>query len=163
LHTFCYLVKLYAILIFLNNYAKLSAKIILSCLSITIFIGCSTQKDNATNRSLQNLSARYNYIYNSNVLLTTYQDDLSQTYKDNYDDFLAVYIAPATSDYLNSAASSGNVKSLDEITQKAQTIISEKNFSNYIDDAYILLGKTNFYTGNYFTAVEYFDYTAKNL
>lgn len=128
---------------------------------MAIFIGCSTQKDNATNRSLQNLSARYNYIYNSNVLLTTYQDDLSQTYKDNYDDFLAVYIAPATSDYLNSATSSGNVKSLDEITQKAQTIISEKNFSNYIDEAYILLGKTNFYKGNYFTAVEYFDYTAK--
>jgi tetratricopeptide (TPR) repeat protein len=145
----------------LNNYAKLSTKIILSCLSITIFIGCSTQKDNATNRSLQNLSARYNYIYNSNVLLTTYQDDLSQTYKDNYDDFLAVYIAPAISDYLNPAAPAGNVKSLDEITQKAQTIISEKNFSNYIDDAYILLGKTNFYNGNYFTAVEYFDYTAK--
>ena len=161
MHTFCYLVKLYAILKFLNNYAKLSAKIILSCLSISIFIGCSTQKDNATNRSLQNLSARYNYIYNSNVLLTTYQDDLSQTYKDNYDDFLSVYIAPATSDYLNSAAPSGNSKSLDEITQKAQTIISEKNFSNYIDEAYILLGKTNFYKGNYFTAVEYFDYTAK--
>ncbi|MFI5451014.1 tetratricopeptide repeat protein [Pedobacter sp. UC225_61] len=145
----------------MNNYAKLSAKIILSCLSITIFIGCSTQKDNATNRSLQNLSARYNYIYNSNVLLTTYQDDLSQTYKDNYDDFLAVYIAPATSDYLNPIATTGNAKSLDEITQKAQTIISEKNFSNYIDEAYILLGKTNFYKGNYFTAVEYFDYTAK--
>lgn len=161
MHTFCYLVKLYAILKFLNNYAKLSAKIILSCLSITIFIGCSTQKDNATNRSLQNLSARYNYIYNSNVLLTTYQDDLSQTYKDNYDDFLAVYIAPATSDYLNPIATTGNAKSLDEITQKAQTIISEKNFSNYIDEAYILLGKTNFYKGNYFTAVEYFDYTAK--
>ncbi|MFD0939846.1 type IX secretion system periplasmic lipoprotein PorW/SprE [Pedobacter boryungensis] len=144
----------------MNNYAKLSAKIIFSCLSIAI-IGCSTQKDNATNRSLQNLSARYNYIYNSNVLLTTYQDDLSQTYKDNYDNFLAVYIAPETSDYLNISTTPSNVKSLDEITQKAQTIISEKNFSNYIDEAYILLGKTNFYKGNYFTAVEYFDYTAK--
>lgn len=122
---------------------------------------CSTQKDNPTNRGLQNLSARYNYIYNSNVLLTTYQDDLSQTYQDKFDEFLSVYIAPTTADFTTTTAPVGNVKSLDEITQKAQMIIAEKGLSNYVDEAYMLLAKTNFYKGNYFSATEYFDYTAK--
>ncbi|TKC12203.1 gliding motility protein [Pedobacter polaris] len=145
----------------MNNYTKLSIKILISCLSIAIFSGCSTQKNNAKNRGLQNLSARYNYIYNSNVLLNTYQENLSQTHKDNYDNFLAVYIAPEQIDYSSTAPPQNSDKALDEITQKAQTIVAEKALSNYIDEAYILLGKTNFYKGNYFTATEYFDYTAR--
>lgn len=145
----------------LKNYAAFSIKTLLSCLSIAFLLGCSTQKDNATNRGLQNLSARYNYIYNSNVLLDQYQTDLSQTHKDNYDELLEVYIAPETIDYLNSSATNKPNASLEEINKKAQAIISEKGLSNYIDEAYILLGKTNFYTGSYFTAAEYFDYTSR--
>ncbi|MGC4113069.1 MAG: hypothetical protein QM747_22165 [Nocardioides sp.] len=39
--------------------------------------------------------------------------------------------------------------------------MAEKGLSNYLDEANILLAKTNFYRGNYFTAAAYFDYTAK--
>jgi tetratricopeptide (TPR) repeat protein len=126
-----------------------------------IFHGCSTQKDNAANRSLQNLSARYNFIYNSNLLLGTYQDELALSNADNYDQILSVYIAPAQIDYLNASSNATDTKTLDEISLKAQTIISEKGLSNYVDEAYILLAKTNFYRGNYFSAVAYFDYTAR--
>lgn len=130
-------------------------------MGILLLYSCSTQKDNAANRALQNLSARYNFIYNSNVLLETYQDDLAKTNADNYDHVLAVYIAPASIDYLNASSSAVNLQTLDEIAQKAQQIISEKGLSNYVDEAYMLLAKTNFYKGNYFTAAAYFDYVAK--
>lgn len=145
----------------MNNYIKNAIKIIFSCLSIALWYGCSTQKDNATNRSLQNLSARYNFIYNSNVLLGAYQDELALTNADNYEHILSVYIAPASIDYLNAGSSATDLKTLDEISQKAQTIIAEKGLSNYVDEAYILLAKTNFYRGNYFSATAYFDYTAR--
>jgi tetratricopeptide (TPR) repeat protein len=145
----------------LNKLSKISFKFFLTCLGIAILYACSTQKDNPTNRGLQNLSARYNYIYNSNVLLNTYQDELSQTYQDKFDEFLSVYIAPTTADFITTTAPVGNVKALDEITQKAQMIIAEKGLSNYVDEAYMLLAKTSFYKGSYFTATEYFDYTAK--
>lgn len=137
----------------MSNHDKFKLKLsILIC--ITAFaLGCSTQKDNATNRSLQNLSARYNYIYNANVLLNQHQESLAQTYKDNYDELLSVYIAPADN-------ANGANKELDEIATKAQVIINEKALSNYLDEAYILLGKANFYKGSYFTAAAYFDYTA---
>lgn len=161
LHTFYYIVSFIHNHIFLNNYAKLTLKLTLACLSIALFYGCASQQNTAANRGLQNLSARYNYIYNSNVLLGTYQEELSQTNKDNYDNFLAVYIAPATIDYVGTGAAGATSGTLEDITKKAQTLISEKSLSNYIDEAYILLGKTNFYKGSYFNAVEYFDYTAK--
>lgn len=128
---------------------------------MVLLYACSTQKDNAANRRLQNLSARYNYIYNSNVLLNSYEENLSQSYKDNYEQLLSVYIAPPPIDYLSGTASSGESKELSDISLKAQTIVSEKNLSNYIDEAYILLGKTNFYKGNYYNAAEYFDYVER--
>ncbi|MEJ5994747.1 gliding motility protein [Pedobacter sp. Du54] len=128
---------------------------------MVLLYACSTQKDNAANRRLQNLSARYNYIYNSNVLLTTYLENLSQTYKDNYEQILSIYIAPPSIDYLSDGATTSENKELDDITLKAQTIVSEKNFSNYIDEAYMLLGKANFYKGNYYNAAEYFDYVER--
>jgi tetratricopeptide (TPR) repeat protein len=126
-----------------------------------LFYGCSTQKDNATNRSLQNLSARYNLIYNSNVLLAAYQEELAFNNKDNYENFLDIYIAPPTIDNLSSSTPTASSKLLDEISLKAQTIIAEKGLSNYVGEAYLLLAKTNFYKGNYFTAAAYFDYTQK--
>ena len=124
---------------------------------LALFYGCSSQKDTITNRKLQNLSARYNLIYNSNVLLDEYLENINQSKKENFDSFLPLYHAPAPAD----ATTAGTkIKELDEIEQKARTIIAEKNFSNYIDDAYILLGKTNFLQGKYYNAVEYFDYVA---
>jgi tetratricopeptide (TPR) repeat protein len=151
----------YAILIFLNNLVKSNIKILYICLGIVVLYSCSSQKDNATNRSLQNLSARYNFIYNSNVLLNTYQENLTTSNVDSYDHILAAYIAPPTIDYLTASSNVSDIKTLEEIAQKAQTVIAEKGLSNYLDEAYILLAKTNFYRGNYFTASAYFDYAAK--
>ena len=117
-------------------------------------------KDTAVDRRLQNLTAKYNYIYNSNVLLTEYNESLLQSYTDNYEKVLPVYFDPEPQINLVLTPGVAN-KQLDEVITKSQTIINEKSFSNYIDDAYMLLGKANYLKGNYFIAAEYFDYTAK--
>lgn len=142
----------------MNNISLLISRLSFICLGIILVCGCSSQKESVANRGLQNLSAKYNYIYNSNTLLDTYQEELSRTNADNYDNLLAVYIAPPPIDYLNPTA---KAKELEDITKKAQSIIAEKNLSNYIDEAYILLGKTNFYNSEYFNAVAYFSYISR--
>lgn len=109
---------------------------------------------------MQNLTARYNYIYNSNVLLTEYNDGLIQSYADNYEKILPVYLDQEPQINLVLTPGTAN-KQLDEVIYKGQKIINDKSFSNYIDDAYMLLGKANYLKGNYFIASEYFDYTAK--
>ncbi|MFD2284688.1 gliding motility protein [Pedobacter petrophilus] len=122
--------------------------------------GCVANKDTNIDRKFQNLTARYNYIYNSNVLLTAHRDNLLQSYIDNYEKILPVYLDPEPQINLVLTPGAPN-KELDEIITKGQTIINDKSFSNYIDDAYMLLGKANYLKGNYFIASEYFDYTAK--
>jgi tetratricopeptide (TPR) repeat protein len=145
----------------LKNYAIRNLKVILFSLTACILSSCSTQKDNASSRSMQNLTARYNYIYNSNVILTTHQQELAETYRENYDQVLPVYLGPEIdSNFMVKDAAGG--KQIDEVIKKAQVIILEKSYSNYLDDAYNLLGKAQFYKGNYFNAAEYFSYTTKN-
>ena len=109
---------------------------------------------------MQNLTARYNYIYNSNILIKEYNELLLQTYSNNYEKILPVYLDPEPQITLDLTPGVSN-KPLDEVIFKSQSIINEKSFSNYIDDAYMLLGKANYLKGNYFIASEYFDYTAK--
>lgn len=128
--------------------------------SALLIYGCVANKDTAVDRRFQNLTARYNYIYNSNVLLTEYNENLLQSYADNYEKTLPVYLDPEPQ--VNLALTPGVAnKQLDDVITKGQTIINDKSFSNYIDDAYMLLGKANYLKGNYFIASEYFDYTAK--
>ncbi|PWS27176.1 gliding motility protein [Pedobacter yonginense] len=129
-------------------------------LCLLFAFGCITPKDTAVSRRMQNLTARYNYIYNSNVLLTEYNESLIQSYSDNYEKILPVYFDPEPEVNLVLKPDVAN-KQLDEVIFKGQTIINDKSFSNYIDDAYMLLGKANYLKGNYFIASEYFDYTAK--
>lgn len=143
----------------MKNYATHNLKVILFSLCTCIISACSSQKDTATSRGMQNLSARYNYIYNSKVILTNHQTELAETYVDNYDQILPLYLGPDVD--IAQANVSLNQKPMEDIIKKAQTVILDKSYSNYIDDAYIILGKANFYNGNYFNAAEYFDYTAK--
>jgi len=143
----------------MNNYAANNLKLLLFSICSCMILSCSSQKDNATSRSLQNLSARYNYIYNANVILTNHQNELAETYVENYDLVLPVYLGPEVD--RSEANVSLNLKPMDDIIKKAQVIILDKSYSNYLDESYLLLGKANFYNGNYFNAAEYFDYTAK--
>ncbi|SDC49413.1 TolA-binding protein [Pedobacter soli] len=144
----------------MKNYASRNLHTLLFIFSLLFIYGCVANKDTAVDRRFQNLTARYNYIYNSNVLLTEYNESLLQSYTDNYEKILPVYLDPEPQVNLVLTPGVAN-KQLDEVITKSQTIINEKSFSNYIDDAYMLLGKANYLKGNYFIAAEYFDYTAK--
>ncbi len=128
-------------------------KSLLFIVFVSLTIGCSTQQDTSFNRSLQNLSAKYNFIYNSNLLLKDYELLLSKNFSGSFEEILPVYTLP------DAALSSD--KNLIQIISKAQAIISEKNISNYLDEAYMLLGKANYYQDFQFSAVEYFNYVQK--
>jgi TolA-binding protein len=144
---------------YLKNYANKNLNPFFILISIFIY-GCVANKDTAVDRRFQNLTAKYNYIYNSNVLLSEYNERLLQSYADNYEKTLPVYLDPEPQINLVLTPGVAN-KQLDDVIAKGQTIINDKSFSNYIDDAYMLLGKANYLKGNYFIASEYFDYTAK--
>lgn len=112
-------------------------------------------------RGMQNLTARYNYIYNANVILEDYEEALHDNYKDNFNEILPVYTAPEKFSSSTVLSPPVNEKALDAIITKSQAIIADKAFSNYIDESYLLMGKANYLKTYYFVAEEYFDYTIK--
>jgi len=120
-----------------------------------LLAGCSLEKESGVNRSLQNLTAHYNILFNAKQLLQQKQDDYAASFVDSYDQLLSVY--------QDTAAHNGADKDLDAIITRANTIINIKEQSHYIGDAYLLLGKANFLYGNYFNAVEFFSYVMRSF
>lgn len=146
---------------YLKNLRRSSLKLLLFYLGSSLLVACSTPKDTATSRAMQNLTARYNYIYNANVILNNYEEESYTNYIDNYSDVLPIYTDPEKFSSESVLHAPANDRALDAIIKKSRAIIADKAFSNYIDDAYLLLGKAYYLKTNYFVAEEYFDYTAK--
>jgi tetratricopeptide (TPR) repeat protein len=123
---------------------------------VIIIAGCSLEKKSALNRSLQNLTAKYNILFNANELLRAKQAGYEEAHIDDYTELLSVYRDTV-------AKSDAPDKELDEVKAKANTIISVKEQSHYLGDAYLLLCKANYLDGNYFDAVEYANYVIRSF
>ena len=120
-----------------------------------VLAGCSLEKESAVNRGLQNLTARYNILFNANELLRQKQESYASTFVDDYDQLLSVY--QDTASHL-----AGGDKELQGIISRANTIISVKEQSHYIGDAYLLLGKAAHLNADYYNAIEYFNYVVRS-
>jgi hypothetical protein len=120
--------------------------------ALVLFVaGCTLEKKSAVNRALQNLTAHYNILFNARQILQEKQAGYAAAFVDNYAELLAVYQDTV-------AGGGAPDKDLDAAKQKANAIISIKEQSHYIPDAYLVLGKANYLNNNYFDAVEYFNY-----
>lgn len=118
--------------------------------------GCALQKETAVNRGLQNLTAHYNILFNANEILRQKQEAYALSFVDSYNEILSVYQD-------TTQQSSTPDKDLAEAKAKADKIINIKEQSHYIGDAYLVLGKASFLGGDYFSALEYFNYVTRSF
>ncbi|MDN5288236.1 MAG: hypothetical protein JWR38_4510 [Mucilaginibacter sp.] len=132
-----------------------SSKFLLFIL-IIIVAGCSLEKKSGLNRSMQNLTAHYNILFNANELLRIKQEGYAASFPDSYTELLNVY--PDTS-----SQSGSPDKDLELAITKANKIVNIKEQSHYIGDAYLVMGKARFLEGSYFDAVEYFSYVIRSF
>ncbi|MBB6111654.1 Tetratricopeptide repeat-containing protein [Mucilaginibacter lappiensis] len=123
---------------------------------IIIIAGCSLEKQSGLNRSMQNLTAHYNILFNANELLRRKQESYAASFPDAYTELLNVY--PDTT-----SQSGSPDRDMELAITKANTIINIKEQSHYIGDAYLVLGKARFLEGSYFDAVEYFSYVIRSF
>jgi len=123
---------------------------------IIIIAGCSLEKQSGLNRSMQNLTAHYNILFNANELLRRKQESYAASFPDAYTELLNVY--PDTTSQGGSPD-----KDMELAITKANTIINIKEQSHYIGNAYLVLGKARFLEGSYFDAVEYFSYVVRSF
>jgi tetratricopeptide (TPR) repeat protein len=116
-------------------------------------MSCSTQKESVLGKGMHNLTAKYNYLYQANLILDIYESQQRDSNGTNFQEILPAYI---TADYLQSLTSEP-----DKVIEKAKTVIAEKSNSKYMAEAYLLLAKANFLKGNYFLSHAYYEYVVQ--
>ena len=125
-----------------------------SCFALLLlqFPACTSTKETVASRGMQNLTARYNILYNGRELLKESEQNIQLAYLDNYDVLISVYKEP------NETLSQPELQKLDGVILKANAIINDKSQSKYVDDAYFLIAEANFLKSNFYNAAEFFSY-----
>lgn len=150
---------------------KNSFKIIAGFLVALFVVNCSTKKDAFLNRSYHSTSTKYNVLYNGNEALRIGLEQLNANYEDNYWERLPV--EPLKVDVLampgmqsDSDSSPKEFEKAEEkavkAVQKHSMVIARQERNNKIDDAYLLLGKSRYYSKRFVPALEAFNYVILN-
>ncbi|MVN20307.1 tetratricopeptide repeat protein [Mucilaginibacter sp. HMF7410] len=105
---------------------------------------------------MQNLTAHYNILFNARQIILQKEELMAQVYVDDFSEILSVY-----QDTI--AKTAAGSKDLEAVTTRANAIISLKDQSHYLGDAYFLLGQANYLGSDYFNAVEFFDYVVRSF
>ncbi|WP_244927459.1 type IX secretion system periplasmic lipoprotein PorW/SprE [Sphingobacterium alkalisoli] len=103
---------------------------------------------------MQNVTTKYNILYNANLMLEKERDAIANTKKHNYQIRQTVFDEPA--------AQGDSHVMMDSLVKKAYKVVNTKQESKYVNEAYFIIGKTNYYKGSYYTALEFFDQIIRN-
>jgi tetratricopeptide (TPR) repeat protein len=98
--------------------------------------------------------SHYNYYFNANLLLSDVREETIIAYKDNYKDVLSLY------PMLDQASLKGNASKMDEVIKKCSHIIEKHGKGKWVDDAYLLMGDAQLFKGDFYAALEVYEYVA---
>lgn len=137
--------------------------------------GCSVQKNTGMSRAYHNLTARYNVLFNGKESFNKGAATIEKNLKDDFSEILPVFpylskeaadIAAADMDRtikkctklisLHSITAKPKVKDSKNLTPKEREFFSKKEYNQYVDDAYLLMGKAHLYKQEYEMASEVF-------
>lgn len=124
--------------------------------------GCSTKKNTFVRRTYHNLTSHYNVYWNGMDNLRTGLKDYESSIKDNYALVLPVFnygdrtSATKLSQYTDIA-----IKKASKAINKHSMTFNRKEYVKWIDDAYLLIGKSYFYKQDYPMARRTFEFVIK--
>ncbi len=137
------------------------------CCFLFLLIACTTKKNTFVHRGWHNMNARYNGYFYSNEYI---KESIKKVEKANQDDFiklLPIFIYP------DNKSAKKYYSDFDKTIKKSSTciqrhaIINPKNKEEipnackWIDENYMLIGKSHFYKRDFFSALEMFEYVSK--
>ncbi len=103
----------------------------------------------------QNLNSKYNGFFNASVLMDEATDKLKAQHVDNYTKVLDLYPELAVE---NPKSVSGE---LDKAIEKIAVVATYHRSSDWTDDCYLLLGKSQYYKHDFESAQETFEYMSE--
>ena len=121
--------------------------------------GCSTKKKSWVNRQFHNTTAKYNGYFNGNESIKNGIKKLEESFVDDYTAILPIF---KTGDlkksknihsYMDKAIKKGSI-----VIQKHSMKIKGKEYCKWIDDNYLMVGKSYFYKGEFEDAIKTFSF-----
>ena len=161
----------------------MNTKKYLTLIFITLLaVACSTQKNTGIRRAYHNVTSRYNILFNGTESYKKGMLTLEKSYRDDFSKLIPVFLytdkeqlGQIGSD-MDRAIKKGtkliSMHSLTvkpeydpdkELTPKQKEFLSRKEYNNYVDDAYLLIGKAHIYKNEYQPARETFNYIVSNF
>ena len=157
------------------------SKILIIAFTIGLIISCSTDKNTVVSRAYHNVTSHYNVYFNGNEAFKQGVARLENSFEENYNDILPIFY------YGDETASKMIYPDMDKAIKKASKLIkihsikakpkrkkgkkskkerefySKDEYNNWVDDAYLLMGKAQFYKRDYTSAKEAFQYVIKEF
>jgi len=147
-------------------------------LGFSLFLtDCSVEKNTDTTRFYDNMTAKYNIYFNGYENFKEGVAKISVNTRDDYGEVLKVfeYSDPATPSYCNSdmertiqkASKLISLKSMtakpkiddkNDISEKERELLDRKEYNDWVDDSYLLIGKARFYKHEFKEAAALFEY-----
>lgn len=152
----------------------------LLCIAIFLmFVSCSRTRNTFVSRSYHNLTAHYNAYFNGREAFKQGTKKIDNTIKDDFTTIIPVYpvsnstaAKSASSNMETALAKSAKVIKLHSITarpkrksgnlsKKKKEFYNKTEYCNWIDDSWLLTGKSKFVNHDWYGAEEAFEYIIK--
>ncbi len=138
------------------TYLKKTKKIGAYLLVVFLVTACTTQKKRGDltkfQKFYQNTTSEYNGYFNANILYEESLLKMNEQVQDNYNKVLPVY------KYTEAGNPKAVAEDLDEAVKKVSVVVSLHRQSDWVDDCYLLMGKSLFLKQDYETAQEALEY-----
>ena len=110
----------------------------------------------------KSISSKYNILYNGELFLNEGINQLRDSYKDNFWEILPVIKENNITNSLPDYPTKNFLKSEEKAIKVIQKMGDDNNLeSEYINEAYLLLGKSRFFDKRYISALQAFNYLIK--
>ena len=144
----------------MRNTIKYTVLVLIAVLAMS---SCSRKKDRFLSRNWHALNTKYNVLYNGNVALENGLNTIASSYRDNFWETLPVERLNIPEAF--EGRSEQDNPDFDRAEEKAVKAVQThgmnikgKEKNPQIDEAYLLLGKSRYYSGRFIPALEAFNY-----
>ena len=155
--------------------------LVVPAFGVVLLVGCSSKKNTAISRSYHNLTSYYNVYFNGMDAYKAGQKKIAETHKDNFSLVLPPFVysdkEAARSAYgeMNKAIEKGSKcirkhsitakpkKKEGKNGTKNQDFYNKNEYVKWIDDAYLLVGKSQLMKHDYYAAIETFTYVIRQF
>lgn len=149
-------------------------------LLISIFSGCSTEKNTRASRAFHNLNSHYNVYFNANESVKEGVRNIEENIENDFTRILPIYKSSdnsaaqmVKSNMDNAVIKCSKLIEIHSITKKPkrkkrrtrkyQEFACKEEFNEWIDDSYLLMGKAYFYQHNYMAAIDNFSFLIRKF